>query len=650
MSGFFGIFRPQGGSVDLEAFEQMRKATERDGFDGMETHVEEKIAMGHLMLRVSPESKYDKQPLKSSCGNYLLVGHFRLDYRDELGDKLGLTQSELVLTPDSQLAMLSYQKWKEKCVHHIEGDWAFIIYEREYNNIVLIRDKVGISSIYYFFVNDVFVFSDEISGIERAFYSQIQIDLKQFSRVLIPYLKVENGCTLLKGVFQLLPGQILKIYNNLNLQESKVDFFESFMKIKFRYDLDYVLQFESVLMLSILSRSRNETGNGLYLSSGHDSSCVMYFLARELEYKKSVLSTFTSKPFFTEKFTQNELKKVDESLIVFEYVKRFSNIKPFVVDFPDFNFLNQINKLDSYQYQYPIITPNQYWVDAIASKAQKLQIRTMFTGQRGNFTLSVVPYNYFLELLINSKIIRFLKEIFFLRSYSKKSFRFLIGTYLKTPIFKIIKWYFSRNSLLGAKRTRIDFPWMGQMVKKNFSNKKLKEESFLNENTYEYNSKLLRTILFNYYKLFSTTAWWYVGKRSATQIVDPTSDERFVKTSFSIPEEMFFKKGMPKYIFKEMMKNKPEFEILMADYKRIQSMDLGFRVENDQTISSVINELDNNCNKQHSEVKYFYDIFKRIKEEKKFQIKFNLAFDFIENLSLLHFINKNSYLRSKQKI
>ena len=128
MSGFFGIFRPQGGPVDLEAFEQMKSAMNREGFDGMEIHVEDNIAMGHLMLRVSPESQYDKQPLKSSCGNYLLVGHFRLDYRDELGDKLGLTQAELEVTPDSQLAMLAYQKWKEKCVHHLEGDWAFVIF------------------------------------------------------------------------------------------------------------------------------------------------------------------------------------------------------------------------------------------------------------------------------------------------------------------------------------------------------------------------------------------------------------------------------------------------------------------------------------------------------------------------------------------
>jgi hypothetical protein len=39
----------------------------------------------------------------------------------------------------------------------------------------------------------------------------------------------------------------------------------------------------------------------------------------------------------------------------------------------------------------------------------------------------------------------------------------------------------------------------------------------------------------------------------------------------------------------------------------------------------------------------------KIKTEKKFQFKFYFAFEFIENLSLLHFITRNSYLRKNKK-
>ena len=137
MSVFFGVFSP-GGNLDQVAFDQMKSAIHREGYDELDTLIDDRIAMGHLMLRVTPESVYDKQPLKSDCGRYILTGHIRLDYRDELGDKIGLTQKQLQNTPDSLLVMNAYQKWRDKCVLHIEGDWSFVVYDKFYNTIFFI--------------------------------------------------------------------------------------------------------------------------------------------------------------------------------------------------------------------------------------------------------------------------------------------------------------------------------------------------------------------------------------------------------------------------------------------------------------------------------------------------------------------------------
>jgi asparagine synthase (glutamine-hydrolysing) len=109
--------------------------------------------MGHLMLRVTPESVYDKQPLKSNCGRYILTGHFRLDYRDELGDKIGLTQMQLENTPDSLLVMKAYQKWGRKCVHHLEGDWSFVLFDYLMNQLFIGKESTGISSVFYININ-----------------------------------------------------------------------------------------------------------------------------------------------------------------------------------------------------------------------------------------------------------------------------------------------------------------------------------------------------------------------------------------------------------------------------------------------------------------------------------------------------------------
>jgi asparagine synthase (glutamine-hydrolysing) len=197
MSGFFGVFSP-GGNVDRLAIDQMQTAIQRDGYDELETHIDEHIAMGHLMLRVTPESAYDKQPLKSNCGRYILVGHFRLDYRDELGDKLGLTQKELEVTPDSLLAIMAYQKWADKCVHHLEGDWAFVLYDRLQNIMTCFKDKYGTSAFFYATYGERFYFATATNILASISQYFSDVDLHQLFRLSISGLSFEKNKTLLK--------------------------------------------------------------------------------------------------------------------------------------------------------------------------------------------------------------------------------------------------------------------------------------------------------------------------------------------------------------------------------------------------------------------------------------------------------------------
>ena len=479
MSGFFGIFRPQGGPVDLEAFEQMKTAMLREGFDGMETHVEDKIAMGHLMLRVSPESKYDKQPLKSSCGNYLLVGHFRLDYRDELGDKLGLTQAELELTPDSQLAMLAYQKWKEKCVHHLEGDWSFILIDKQLQSSILLKGKSGISSLYFHAQNGILVFSDEIAGIEAFFSGDLLINMKQFSRLLLKDIRVENGFTLYENVLQLKPGEVILITQECKIQNLIKQWKIENLSVNFKSIIDYRLEFESVLQLSVHSRFKNSYSNGIYLSSGYDSTTVMYYLAKEMELKALELVTFTSTPKFVEKIRNVSLTKIDESILVQQYVQQFPNVKSLFFDCADYKFSEFIKIRDSYQIQNPIIPINQFWIEHIAKSARRNRVNSIFTGQLGNLSLSVLPFNYFLNLLFNFKFRSLFKDFKELKVQSGKSIRYLISVHLKTPLINLLRWFILRHFNLKSLNKFVSFPWTYKFINKSVKGSR-KDEIFIN--------------------------------------------------------------------------------------------------------------------------------------------------------------------------
>jgi asparagine synthase (glutamine-hydrolysing) len=162
----------------------MKSTIHREGYDELETHVDDHIAMGHLMLRVTPESIYDKQPLKSRCGRYLLAGHFRLDYRDELGDKLGLSQKELEIAPDSILVLMAYEKWGEKCLSRLRGMFAFAIADTVKKKIFIARDHFGIKPLYYYQSDGIIAFGSELQQFKELPGFDASIDLNAIDQYL----------------------------------------------------------------------------------------------------------------------------------------------------------------------------------------------------------------------------------------------------------------------------------------------------------------------------------------------------------------------------------------------------------------------------------------------------------------------------------
>jgi asparagine synthase (glutamine-hydrolysing) len=233
MSCFFGVFSP-GGKIDRDAFEQMQKAIHREGYDELGIHIDDSIAMGHLMLRVTTESVYDKQPLKSSCGRYLLVGHFRLDYRDELADKLGLTQQELELTPDSLLVMLAFKKWNQKCVDYLEGDWSFVLFDSNNKELFLAKDILGFSALFYTKFNENIYFSSApfiLTSVTSVFK---ELNFAEIQNVLYHGTRSPEGHTFFENHFAVTAGTYLLINNTLELYTIKYSILLSNQKVNYK--------------------------------------------------------------------------------------------------------------------------------------------------------------------------------------------------------------------------------------------------------------------------------------------------------------------------------------------------------------------------------------------------------------------------------
>jgi asparagine synthase (glutamine-hydrolysing) len=598
MSGFFGIFRPQGGSVDLEAFEQLRKATEREGFDGMETHVEEKIAMGHLMLRVSPESKYDKQPLRSSCGNYLLVGHFRLDYREELGDKLGLTQSELEVTPDSRLVMLSYQKWNEKCVNHIEGDWAMSIFSNIDKSLFFAKDRGGYSALFYTNFNNIIYFSSDLNALVDAKIIPAKIDEEQLCRIGITGVELTNGQTVFKNILHVKSANYVSVSSKVIIIEKEYWQLKFEQSVNYKYDEDCFQDFQSLLSMATSSRSRTLHENGILLSSGLDSTTVAYFSAYELAFRNKKLMSYTSFPKYFEFEGIKDSFRFREDLNVKEFVKGFQNIEGEFLDFPDSKYSELFFDKSHIDYYAPLFTNNTFWLNGIFGLAGQKNVKNILNGQLGNYTISWNAPGLDLYLLLRLKFRKLLRRIQFAASTTE----FLLLDYIKRKFYRPLRNYL-KLAIGGIGSGKTNMILKRSIIKKSFSEnfsliKEKKEFGFLPGITAILNPRRLRFEILN--KNFGNIGMkWFGSSHSfAIQSADPTSDCRLVNFSFSIDEQFFNKKGMEKYILRKTMDSKISQNILLQSKSYFQSIDIGRRLLEDENLKKIISNIKKNQNFQ----------------------------------------------------
>jgi hypothetical protein len=127
MSGFFGIFNQEGIVDAVQSFKEFQQHIDTPHHHGVETFIGQYFAVCQVGFKKPFERGAQEMSMISDCGNFILAGHLRLDYRDELGDKLGLVQNELDKCSDASLVLLAYKKWKKKAVFHLEGDWCILV-------------------------------------------------------------------------------------------------------------------------------------------------------------------------------------------------------------------------------------------------------------------------------------------------------------------------------------------------------------------------------------------------------------------------------------------------------------------------------------------------------------------------------------------
>src|SRR5947208_293470 len=163
MSGIAGILRFDGKPVERRDLERVANALRAHGPDQSDVLVAGDIGLVHVLMRMTPEDRFDRQPLRGASGA-MITADVRLDNRDEVLARLGVAPQDAMAWPDSRVLLAAWDKFGDDLWATLRGPFAAAIWDARRRTLTLARDHLGLNLVMYHKTDRFFAFATMPKG------------------------------------------------------------------------------------------------------------------------------------------------------------------------------------------------------------------------------------------------------------------------------------------------------------------------------------------------------------------------------------------------------------------------------------------------------------------------------------------------------
>jgi asparagine synthase (glutamine-hydrolysing) len=117
---------------------------------------------------------------------------------------------------DTEVILHLYEEFGTECVQHLDGIFAFAIWDSRGREVIIARDRMGIKPLYYTELPGRLIFGSEMKALLAHPQVERDIDLISLNEYL-SFEYVPAPRTILRNIYRLEPGHVLR-YNVDGLQ------------------------------------------------------------------------------------------------------------------------------------------------------------------------------------------------------------------------------------------------------------------------------------------------------------------------------------------------------------------------------------------------------------------------------------------------
>lgn len=153
-----------------------------------------------------------RQPMVAEDGRAVLVYNGEVYNYRELRGELAGRGHRFRTASDTEVVLRAYLEWGEDCAEHLDGMFAFAVWNPRDNELTLVRDRVGIKPLYYTRVGRGFLFGSEVKALLAHPLVDAVVDGEGLAELLA--FIATPGHAIYKGIHEVRAGHVLTVREN----------------------------------------------------------------------------------------------------------------------------------------------------------------------------------------------------------------------------------------------------------------------------------------------------------------------------------------------------------------------------------------------------------------------------------------------------
>ncbi|QCH26503.1 asparagine synthase (glutamine-hydrolyzing) [Clostridium tyrobutyricum] len=254
-------------------------------------YLSQNALLGHRRLVVVDPSGGAQPMSKSINGSkYIIVYNGELYNTEDVRKSLLKEGYSFESYSDTEVLLTSYIQWGTDCVKHINGIYAFAVWDESRDELFMVRDPLGVKPLFYTVKNNSLIFGSEIKTLLAHPYVEPVIDRQGLTEVFALGPARALGSGVFKGIKEVPPANFL-IFNKDGLKLK--EYWKPECKLHTE-DTETTAQHVRFLLVDAIKRQLvADVPVCTLLSGGLDSSTISAVAASEFKKQGKTLNTYS---------------------------------------------------------------------------------------------------------------------------------------------------------------------------------------------------------------------------------------------------------------------------------------------------------------------------------------------------------------------